>query len=143
MILYSLALMFVGFYLLDILILPPVVYKVSPFFIWFVSIIILVISFNLSIKLWKWYDCILDFFSKKLRMIDILTWTIAFLICLDLFRDEYLRLGQNLLKIGKENFGLAYLPLYANFYTWGGLTSLGFIIIGLMRIFIDTKIFED
>lgn len=143
MVLYSLAIMFVGFHLLEILIVPPVVYKVSPFFIWFVSIIILAISFNLSIKLWKWYDRILDFFSKKLRMVDILTWAIAFWICLDLLRDEYLRVGQIFLKIGKESIGLAYLPLYANFYTWGGLTSLGFIIIGLLRIFIDTNIFED
>ncbi|MBZ4653147.1 MAG: hypothetical protein JG781_485 [Peptococcaceae bacterium] len=143
MILLSLALMHTGFYLLEILIVPPVVFKVSPLLIWFIFSIVLVISFNLSIKLWKWYDRILNIFSKKLRVVDILTWAIAFWVCLDLFRDEYLRLGQVLLKIGTENVILSYLPLYANFYTWGGLTSLGFMIIGLLRIFIDTNILLD
>ncbi|MFZ5753168.1 MAG: hypothetical protein ACOY3J_02915 [Bacillota bacterium] len=143
MILLSLALMFTGFYLLKILIVPPVLYKVSPVLIWFIFSIVLVISFSLSIRLWKWYDRILNIFSKKLRVVDILTWAITLWVCIDLFRDEYLRLGQVLLKIGTENVSLAYLPLYANLYTWGGLTSLGFMIIGLLRIFINDNILQD
>ncbi len=143
MILLSLALMLTGFYLLELLIVPPVVYKVSPGLIWFIFSIVLFVSFNLSIKLWKWYDRMLNIFSKKLRVIDIFTWAIALWVCLELFRGEYLRLGQTLLKVGRESDFLTYLPLYANVYTWGGLTSLGFIIIGLLRMFIDVNILQD
>ncbi len=96
----------------------------------------------ISIKMWKWYDKILFIFSIPIRIIDIFTWGLVLLFCL----SGYQEFRSSLLEV--VDFTTSHhtmeliktMPLYFNIYSWCGLTTMGFIFIGIVRLFIKSNI---
>lgn len=118
----SLIVALAGYYILSNLtnITTSTSLQIPDVFIKFYLLCLLTLSFSLSIKMWKWYDRILDMFSITLRIVDIATWIFVLW------------------------FFISHLHgLYMSVYTWGGLTTVGIITIGILRLFIKRKVLHD
>jgi len=106
-------------------------------------------AFVLTTKLWKWYDSIINVFSSKIRILDIFTWGLLLWFVLVQYKGKALAFPRmsawtSSLVQGSEGLEglLSSLPQYCNMYTWCGLTVIGFMIIGFLRLFIKTNLFN-
>ena len=88
-------------------------------------------GFYLSARLWRWYDAILHFFSPTLRIADLITWGLMlwFIIA------QYQRISAMLSPMLIWRL-LLYLLL------WSGVTVIGFMLIGLVRLLVKRRIFR-
>lgn len=111
-------------------------------------IVVSIIAFTISIRLWKWYDIILDRFSMGIRIMDILTWGLVLWYFMAQYKKSILSFPhvyswQNGIGVlSMDNF-LTHLPKYINLHTWCGVTVIGFMVIGMMRLFINKNLFKD
>lgn len=110
-------------------------------------IVVSLIAFTISTRLWKWYDLMLNHFSLGIRMMDILTWGLVLWYFLAQYKKSILSFPevyswQNGIVLGIDNF-LLHLPKYLNLHTWIGLTVIGFVAIGMIRLFVKGRLFED
>lgn len=101
-----------------------------------------IIGLLISTRLWKWYDSILGNFSLKIRILDICTWGLILCFILAQYKKKlYSFLRHYTWLSGTENFW-AYLAQYCNFYAWCSLTVIGFMVIGVLRLFIKSDLFN-
>ncbi|MGI6144374.1 MAG: hypothetical protein ACOYED_01135 [Peptococcia bacterium] len=74
-------------------------------------------------------------FSSTVRVLDICTWGLVLWFVLALYK-------KNVLASPQMYFWTSELGQYCNIYTWSGLTVIGFIIIGFLRLFIKKNLFH-
>ncbi|MDD2400826.1 MAG: hypothetical protein PHI90_05710 [Clostridia bacterium] len=94
-----------------------------------------VVALIITIRLWKWYDHILGNFSIRFRVLDILTWGIFLWYFIVQYRKSLNAYPQVYLLQNE-------MSMYFNIHTWFGLTIIGFIVIGFVRLFIKRNIFD-
>lgn len=112
-------------------------------------VLLSMIGFVITTRLWKWYDSIINLFSYSIRVLDIFTWGFILWFILNQYQKRLSSIPQlNLwgadLGTGLENMEILFTSLqqFCNFYTWCGLTVIGFIIIGFLRLFIKKDLFS-
>lgn len=110
-------------------------------------LLISMMGLMITTRLWKWYDSILNAFSSRLRILDIFTWGLILWFILIQYKKKLLSFPQiyswtRPISEGTVNFGTSLTP-YCNIYTWCGLTVIGFIVIGLLRLFIKANLFSE
>jgi hypothetical protein len=88
-------------------------------------------AFLVTARLWKWYDAILRHFSPLVRIIDLFTWGLLLWFII----GQYQKVAQLLAEMLIWRI-LFYLLM------WLGITVIGFMIIGLLRLFVKTKLFN-
>ena len=93
-----------------------------------------IIALIITTRLWKWYDSILNAFSLKIRILDIFTWGLILWLILVQYKKKLLSFPQI--------YSWTYLSPHCNIYTWCGLTVIGFMIIGFLRLFIKKNLFN-
>lgn len=124
---------FLGFYSLKLLTVSPVPAKVPLEVLCLIAGVLSSLSAFLSIRLWQWYDSKLYMFSRSLRLLDLFTWILVVWFCLVQYRA-----------FNSSVVNHSQLPLvlkYLNIYFWGGFTSLGFIVVGAIRLIKEKEIF--
>jgi hypothetical protein len=94
-----------------------------------------IVAFVLTTRLWKWYDSILNAFSSTIRVLDIFTWGLVLWFMIVQYKKKVLAFPQ-------ASFWTSGFGQYCNIYTWCGLTVIGFIIIGFLRLFIKNNLFN-
>lgn len=125
--------------------------SVPPLSNWAIDIVVIIyllsligVSLSFSIKLWKWYDSILDRFSISFRILDMLTWLVLLAFLLNRYQELYANLEKALSNpVSHGIFGYSKMALYVNIYSWGGLTTIGFITIGILRFVSKKGLFKD
>ncbi|MGI6587718.1 MAG: hypothetical protein ACOX2N_02840 [Peptococcia bacterium] len=106
-----------------------------------ILLLLSIIAFMITTRLWKWYDSILNAFSLKIRILDIFTWGLILWFILIQYRKFFSNPQIYFTPGGIKNFWV-YISQYCNIYTWCSLTVIGFMVVGLLRLFIKSELFN-
>lgn len=88
-------------------------------------------AFLLTTRMWKWYDKILRHFSPVVRILDLFTWGLFLWFVVVQYQKAARFIAEMLI------WRILFYALM-----WVGITVIGYMIIGLLRLFIKTKLFD-